>query len=59
MSGKVGEDEEKMAEGSKMSGDGGKAPESEAEAISRRRMVRTGEDERKLPWSQALLSSWC
>ena len=36
MSGKVGEDGEKMAEGSKTSGDGGKAPESEAEVISRR-----------------------
>lgn len=36
MSGKVGDDGEKMAEGSKTSGDGGKAAGSEAEAISRR-----------------------
>jgi hypothetical protein len=41
VSGKVGEDGEKMAEGSKTSGDGGKAPGSEAEAISRR---EDGED---------------
>jgi hypothetical protein len=43
VSGKVGEDGEKMAEGSKTSGDGEGAPGSEAEAISRRGMERTGE----------------